>query len=135
LRWQHAIDNSGTLARYQLSVNGRRAARYPPAAHTATLRTFRPVRRTALVLRALDPTGNLGDASRTIFVSPVRRPRSVPARVPVWASRLLRWQAAPAARRGPRPETPKPLPAWYAAWGARRLRPYRSTHHYAVVAP
>src|SRR5581483_8982767 len=65
LSWTPATDNSGALAAYQLYVNGRRASRYAPSARAATLRTFRPLRRTSLVLRAIDPSRNVGEPSRT----------------------------------------------------------------------
>jgi hypothetical protein len=128
LTWTPATDNSGAIASYQLYLNGRRIGRFGRAATAATLRSFRPLRRTSLTLRAVDPRGNLGEFSRAVTVTPVPRPRRVPTPVPAWAPRLLKWQQTPARRRGPRPKTPSPLPAWYAVWKAWRLHPYRVSH-------
>jgi hypothetical protein len=41
-----------------------------------------------------------------------------PQPLPDWAWELDRWQSGPAANVGPRPQAPKPLPAWYPRWQA-----------------
>ena len=77
------------------------------------------------MLHGLDPAGNVGAASRSVVATPVARPKTAPHAIPHWAFKLLAWEIRAPKRRGPRPQTPSPLPGWYAPWKAWRLEPFK----------
>lgn len=128
LSWTPATDNSGLIDHYQLDLNGAAASKYAATATTASIRKLGARHNSAFVLHAVDPAGNVGAASKAVTAKPVARPKDAPKLVPHWAFKLLAWEERPAKRRGPRPETPSPLPDWYAPWKAWRLEPFKLEH-------
>lgn len=106
--WKAASDNIG-IARYRLRRDAAEVASV--VATTAPVRAW-PGKYS---LTALDAAGNESPAS-TVTVTSKPRPKGVPKRVPLWAYQLLAGKSNAKA--------PKPLPTWYAAWRAWRLRPY-----------
>ena len=125
LSWSPSTESGGTIAGYRLYLNGAEIARHGGSTLTATVRRFLPKGASKYTVRAVDGNGNLSAASPTVTVVPVARPHGVPKRIPLWAWKLSAWQQHALKGRGPRPTTPKPLPAWYAHWKAWRLAPYK----------
>ena len=116
LRWPPSADNSRRIRSYQMlrgtkvvaTLKGSLASGSVSLAAVAATSLFR--------VRAVDWAGNAGKPSPAVKVVVAPRPKAVPKKIPAWALELHAWQAKPAAKRGPRPAAPSPLPAWYAAW-------------------
>lgn len=116
LRWPPAVDNSRTIAYYEI-VRGRAIVAKVPGSHTATGFSVARLTKTSVYkVLAVDPAGNVGQLSPGIRIVVARRPKGVPTRIPAWAQRLRAWQATPKSVRGKRPATPTPLPKWYGPW-------------------
>ena len=125
LSWSASSESGGTIAGYRLYLNGAEIARYGGTVLTATVRRFLPKGASKYTVRAVDGAGSLSAPSPTVTVVPVARPHGVPKQIPLWAWKLSAWQQHSLKGRGPRPKTPKPLPAWYAHWKAWRLAPHK----------
>ena len=122
LQWQGATDDSGTVASYQVLLDGTPVQSLKGSSRRAVVRAFHSSGLTVYRVRAVDPVGNLGKASRPIAVRPRNRPVGVPRVLPKWAWSVFEWQHG----QGPRPTSaPKKLPAWYWTWAEWRLSPFR----------
>ncbi|HEX6761929.1 MAG TPA: DUF1906 domain-containing protein [Gaiellaceae bacterium] len=122
LQWQGATDDSGTVASYQVLLDGTPVQTLKGSSRRAVVRAFHPGALTVYRVRAVDPSGNLGKVSHPVAVRPRLRPATVPKALPRWAFSLFEWQHT----GGKRPATaPKKPPAWYWTWAAWRLTPYR----------
>ena len=125
LQWQGATDDSGTVASYQVLLDGTPVQTLKGTSRRAVVRAFHPTGLTVYRVRAVDPAGNLGKVSRPVAVVPRSRPAGVPKALPRWAWSLFAWQHG----QGPRPAVaPKKLPAWYWSWASWRLAPFRLAH-------
>ena len=122
LQWQGATDDSGTVASYQVLLDGTPVQSLKGSSRRAVVRAFHSSGLTVYRVRAVDPVGNLGKASGPIAVRPRNRPVGVPRVLPKWAWSVFEWQHG----QGPRPTSaPKKLPAWYWTWAEWRLSPFR----------
>ena len=122
LQWQGATDDSGTVASYQVLLDGAPVQTLKGKSRRAVVRAFHPSGITVYRVRAVDPAGNLGKVSPPVAVRPRSRPAAVPRALPKWAWSVFDWQRG----QGPRPTAaPKKLPAWYWTWAGWRLVPYR----------
>jgi hypothetical protein len=121
LSWRPAT-GGGTIVRYLILLDGTTVASTP--ATTISLHAFAAHQASRYQLVAVGDGGMQNTSTATVTVTRVSRPGSVPHRIPRWGWRLLAWQQQPAARRPTRPNTPQPLPAWYAAWRNWRLNPW-----------
>ena len=122
LQWQGATDDSGTVASYQVLLDGTPVQKLKGSSRRTVVRAFHPTGLTVYRVRAIDPAGNLGKASPPVAIRPKGRPAGVPKALPRWAWTLFASQHG----QGPRPAAaPKKPPAWYWAWAAWRLTPYR----------
>jgi hypothetical protein len=122
LQWQGATDDSGTVASYQVLLDGTPVQKLRGSSRRTVVRAFHPTGLTVYRVRAVDPAGNLGKASPPVAIRPKSRPAGVPKALPRWAWTLFASQHG----QGPRPAAaPKKPPAWYWAWAAWRLTPYR----------
>ena len=122
LQWQGATDDSGTVASYQVLLDGTPVQSLKGSSRRAVVWAFHSSGLTVYRVRAVDPVGNLGKASRPIAVRPRNRPVGVPRVLPKWAWSVFEWQHG----QGPRPTSaPKKLPAWYWTWAEWRLSPFR----------
>jgi hypothetical protein len=121
LAWQGSTDNTGTIASYQVLLDGTAVSTLPGKARRVLVRGFHPAEQTVYRVRAVDGSGVLGKPSRPIVVVPTKRPDDTPRALPQWAWGLLAYQQ----HHGERPaNAPKKPPAWYWHWAAWRLAPY-----------
>jgi hypothetical protein len=123
LTWPRAVDSSGSIGSYRITIDGHQLLAVPGSVRRAVLRTFHPDRLSVYRVLAVDVAGNESAPSAPVRVLPAARPEGVPARLPGWAWELFHWQQR--HRASARPVTPRPLPAWYWKWAAWRLRPFR----------
>jgi Domain of unknown function (DUF1906) len=122
LQWQGATDDSGTVASYQVLLDGTPVQTLKGTSRRTVVRAFHPAGLTVYRVRAVDPSGNLGKVTRPVAVRPRSRPAAVPKTLPKWAWSVFEWQRG----QGPRPTVaPKKLPSWYWTWAGWRLLPYR----------
>jgi len=112
--WGTPSDNSGSIARYELTLAG--APVYSGPARKAGLRAATGT----FTLVAIDPSGNRG-ATATVRVTRKARPVHLRARIPHWAFEILTWRAH--GRHAARPAAPAHLPRWYWRWARWRLQP------------
>ncbi len=121
LGWRAATDNSGAVAGYEITLNGKPlAAATKPA---ASLLAFSPGGPSVFRVRARDAAGNTSVGSAPIVVRPTPRPVSVPREIPNWTFQLFAWQQA--GQQGKRPAAPLRVPSWYWQWAGWRLHPFR----------
>jgi hypothetical protein len=121
LAWQGSTDNSGTIASYQVLLDGTAVSSLPGKARRVVVRGFHSATQTVYRVRAVDGSGVLGKPSRPIVVVPTKRPLDTPRTLPHWAWGLLAYQQ----HQGPRPaKAPKKPPAWYWHWASWRLAPF-----------
>ena len=122
LQWQGATDDNGTVASYDVLLDGRPVQKLKGTSRRVVVRAFHASGLTVYRVRAVDPSGNLGKPTRPVAVKPKPRPAGIPRAIPRWAFGLFAWQHG----QGSRPATaPKRPPAWYWTWAAWRLTPYR----------
>ncbi len=122
LQWQGATDDSGTVASYQVLLDGAPVQTLKGTSRRAVVRAFHPAGLTVYRVRAVDPAGNLGKPSPPVAVRTKSRPAGLPKTVPRWAFALFASQHG----HGPRPAAaPKKPPAWYWTWAAWRLAPFK----------
>jgi hypothetical protein len=122
LQWQGAIDDSGTVASYQVLLDGTPVQKLKGRSRRAVVHAFHSSGLTVYRVRAVDPSGNLGKASRPVAVRPRARPSTIPKAVPRWAFSLFEWQHGGGKRPAAAPKKP---PAWYWTWASWRLTPFR----------
>ncbi len=123
LGWHASTDNSGSLAGYEVTLNGMPLASVSPATPAASLLAFYPDKPSVFRVSARDAAGNASAGSTAVVVRPTPRPSSVPSAIPNWAFQLLAWQQA--GHAGKRPAAPLRIPAWYWQWAGWRLHPFR----------
>jgi hypothetical protein len=123
LKWPASSDNSGTIAGYEIVLNGVPIQTLTGTAKSALLNKFKRNGRSVYRVRAIDPSGNKSPFSNYVKVVSRPRPRSLPHATPHWAWRMLDWQAN--GRKGTRPSAPLPLPSWFWHWTSWKLSPYR----------
>ncbi len=123
LAWPPARDNSGTVTRYQILLDGTPVATASGTRHASTLHLNLPRTRSVFRIAASDAAGNRSAPSRALLVVPRPRPAGVPRVIPAWAWRLLAWQRG--GRTGRRPPTPHPVPRWYWRWASWQKQPLR----------
>ncbi len=122
LQWQGATDDSGTVASYQVLLDGTPVQTLKGTSRRAVVHAFHSTGPTVYRVRAVDPAGNLGKVSRPAAVVPRSRPAGIPKVLPRWAWSLFAWQHG----QGSRPAAaPKKLPAWYWTWASWRIAPFR----------
>ena len=122
LQWQGATDDSGTVASYQVLLDGSPVQKLKGSTRRVVVRAFHASGVTVYRVRAVDPSGNLGKPSPPVAVRPKSRPAGVPKTVPRWAWDLFASQHGQGARPAAAPKRP---PAWYWRWAAWRLSPFR----------
>jgi hypothetical protein len=121
LAWQGSTDNSGTIASYQVLLDGTAVSSLSGTSRRVTVRGFHPDGQTVYRVRAVDGSGVIGKPSRPVVVLPTKKPADVPRILPRWAWGLLAYQQ----HHGPRPKlAPKKPPKWYWHWAAWRLAPF-----------
>ena len=125
LGWRASADNSGSVAGYEITLNGQPLAAAAASQRTAALRAFYPAGPSVYRVSASDAAGNASVGSSPVVVHPTPRPALVPLAIPNWAFQLFAWQQA--GQRGTRPAAPRPVPAWYWRWANWRLHPFRVT--------
>ncbi len=123
LGWRAATDNSGSLAGYEITLNGKLLAAASPTKPAASLLAFYPNGPSVFRVRARDAAGNASVGSAPVVVRPTPRPASVPPEIPNWAFQLVAWQQA--GQQGKRPAAPLRVPSWYWRWASWRLHPFR----------
>jgi hypothetical protein len=123
LKWPTSSDNSGAIARYEITLNGATIRKPAGTAKSALLNKFTRNGRSIYRVRAIDPAGNKSPLSSYVKVIAKVRPRGLPHAVPRWAWRRLDWQVK--GRKGKRPYAPWRLPGWYWRWAGWKLSPYR----------
>jgi hypothetical protein len=123
LGWTASTDNSGSVASYELLLDGRPLLTQLGPETTASAHSFHPDRPTVYRLVAVDAGGNTSPPSQPVVVVPSKRPAVLPRPLPGWAWQLLVWQQH--GHGGARPRAPRALPAWYWRWAAWRLQPFR----------
>jgi hypothetical protein len=121
LTWQPSADNSGSIANYQITLNGTPLAS-AAGSPSASVRAFYPHSESVYRIVAQDGSGNTSPPSAPLVVRPAPRPAGLPSPIPDWAYQLAAWQQN---RAGRRPPAPRPVPAWYWRWRAWRLQPFR----------
>jgi hypothetical protein len=125
IRWQGATDNSGTIASYQVLLDGTPVSSLTGNLRKVIVRGFHPGAQTVYRIRAVDPSGVQGKPSKPIVIRPTARPKNLPRALPHWAWDTLAWQHKPAPR-GARPaKAPRILPRWYWDWADWRNAPFR----------
>jgi hypothetical protein len=123
LSWLASTDNSGTIAGYQVLVDGAQLAAVGGTTRTAFVHTFHPAGQTVYRVQAVDAAGNVSKPSRPLVVVPTTKPGKLPRPVPHWAWSLFTWQHG---HKGKRPAlAPKKPPAWYWTWSIWRATPFR----------
>jgi hypothetical protein len=123
LDWRAATDNSGSIAGYEITLNGKPLAAASATKPAASVLAFYPDRPSVFRVSASDAAGNSSATSAPVVVRPTSRPASVPDAVPNWAFQLFAWEQA--GRRGTRPAAPLRVPSWYWSWAGWRLHPFR----------
>ncbi|HEY5160799.1 MAG TPA: DUF1906 domain-containing protein [Gaiellaceae bacterium] len=123
LMWPASSDNSGTVAGYEVTLDGTPIQTLAGTVRSTSLSKIRRTGRSIYRVRALDAAGNQSPLSNYVKVVSKARPRHLPHAVPRWAWRRLDWQEK--GRKGKRPNAPQPLPSWYSRWSAWKLSPYR----------
>jgi hypothetical protein len=122
LSWSASTDNAGSIARYEILLDGVPSARVAGTVRRVTVRAFHPAAQTVYRVRAVDTAGNAGKPSPPVVVVPTARPNDTPTPLPRWAWPLYAWQHV---RGGPRPATaPRKPPVWYWHWAAWRAAPF-----------
>ena len=122
LSWAPATDNAGSIARYEILLDGTPSARVDGTVRRVTVRAFHPSVQTVYRVRAVDAAGNAGKPSQPIVVVPTLRPTDTPRALPRWAWALYTWQHGGG---GTRPaNAPRKPPAWYWHWAAWRAAPF-----------
>ena len=122
LSWQGATDNSGSVAAYEILLDGNPIATVAGTSRRAVVRAFHPAAQTVYRVRAVDAQGNAGKPTPPLVVVPTKRPADVPRVLPRWAWGLFDHQHGRGARPAAAPRKP---PAWYWHWSAWRLSPFR----------
>jgi len=123
LAWNASTDNSGSLAGYEITLNGQPLAAASATKPTASVLAFSPDGPTVFRVSARDAAGNASAGSAPVVVRPTPRPASVPRAIPNWAFQLFAWQQA--GQQGKRPAAPLRAPSWYWRWASWRLHPFR----------
>ena len=101
--WTAATDNSGLIDHYQLSVNGESTSKYSPNVTHASIRKLAAKRKSAFVLHAVDPAGNVGKATSAITAIPIRARRTRPSSSRTGRSSCSRGSSAPPSAAAPAP--------------------------------
>ena len=125
LGWRAAADNSGAIAGYEITLNGKPLAAASAAKPAASVLAFYPNGPSVFRVSARDAAGNASTGSAPVVVRPTPRPTSVPREIPNWAFQLFAWQQA--GQAGKRPAAPLRVPSWYWRWESWRLHPFRVT--------
>jgi hypothetical protein len=120
LTWHASTDNVG-VSRYEVYLNGKPVLAVAGDATRANLRAFEPHGNSVYHVSAFDAAGNQSGSSTSLTARPTPYPKNAPKNAPRWAWQLLAWQQN---HKGKRPETPKPVPTWYAAWRHWRQAPF-----------
>ena len=123
LAWQAATDNSGSLAGYEITLDGKPLAAASATKPTASLLAFNRNGPSVFRVSARDAAGNSSVGSAPVVVRPTPRPASVPREIPNWGFQLFAWQQA--GQQGKRPAAPLRVPSWYWRWAGWRLHPFR----------
>ena len=123
LGWRAPTDNSGSLAGYEIMLNGKPLAAASATTPTASVLAFSSNGPSVFRVTARDAAGNVSTSSAPVVVRPTARPASVPHQIPNWTFQLYAWQQA--GRGGKRPAAPLRLPGWYWQWAGWRLHPFR----------
>ena len=123
LKWRKATDNSGALAGYEITLNGKPLASAAATTPTTSLRAFSPNGPSVFRVSARDAAGNASAGSAPVVVRPTPRPASIPVQIPNWAFQLAAWQQD--GQTGKRPAAPLRVPSWYWRWEGWRLHPFR----------
>ena len=123
LGWRAATDNSGSLAGYEITLNGKPLAAASATKPSASVLAFFTDGPSVFRVSARDASGNASVGSAPVVVRPSRRPAAVPHEIPNWAFQLFAWQQA--GRTGKRPAAPLHIPGWYWSWAGWRLHPFR----------
>ncbi len=123
LGWRASTDNSGSLAGYDITLNGTPLAAAAATTPTASVLAFYPDGPSVFRVSARDAAGNASAGSAPVVVRPASRPASVPHEIPNWSFQLFAWQQA--GQRGKRPAAPLRVPSWYWRWAGWRLHPFR----------
>jgi len=121
LSWLPATDNSGTVASYDVLLDGTPLETVPGTTPRAVVRAFHPNAQTVYRVRAVDGAGNVGMPSRPLVVLPTKRPADVPRPLPRWAWDLYSFQHGNGARPA---AAPRAVPAWFWHWAAWRGAPF-----------
>ncbi len=122
LGWRAATDNSGSLASYEITLNGKPLAAASASKPSTSVLAFYPDGPSVFRVGARDAAGNASVASAPLVVRPTPRPAAVPQAIPDWAFQLFAWQQA--GQRGGRPAAPLRVPSWYWRWAGWRLHPF-----------
>ena len=123
LGWRAPTDNSGSLAGYEITLNGKPLAAASATTPSASVLAFSPNGPSVFRVTARDAAGNVSARSAPVVVRPTPRPASVPHQIPNWTFQLYAWQQA--GRGGKRPAAPLRPPSWYWQWAGWRLHPFR----------
>lgn len=121
LSWLPATDDGGTVASYDILLDGSPVTTVSGRSRRAVVRAFHAAVQTVYRVRAADAAGNQGKPSQAIVVVPTKRPADVPKQLPRWAFGLYASQHVSGSRPA---ATPRKLPAWYWQWAAWRLAPF-----------
>jgi hypothetical protein len=122
ITWNPATDNAGSIARYDVLLDGVPSAKVVGGVRRVIVRAFHPDMQTVYRIRSVDAAGNASVPSRAIVIVPTKRPADVPRVLPHWAWGLYDFQR----HKGSRPAiAPRKPPAWYWHWAAWRVAPYR----------
>jgi hypothetical protein len=122
LAWAASTDNAGTIASYDILLDGVPSAHVAANARRVTVHAFHATVPTVYRVRAIDLAGNASVASRAIVVVPKKRPHDLPKALPRWVWALYTWQHAGGARPATAPKKP---PAWYWHWASWRSAPFK----------
>ena len=124
LAWQAATDNSGSLAGYEITLDGKPLAAASATKPTASVLAFNRNGPSVFRVSARDARRQL---ERRLCSG--RRPPHPAARrpsrtqIPNWGFQLFAWQQA--GQQGKRPAAPLRVPSWYWRWAGWRLHPFR----------
>ncbi len=80
LQWQGATDDNGTVASYDVLLDGKPVQKVKGTSRRVVVRAFHSSGLTVYRVRAVDPSGNLGKPTRPVAVRPKARPAGVPRR-------------------------------------------------------
>jgi Domain of unknown function (DUF1906) len=123
MRWHAARDNSGSVASYLITLNGKPVLTLSGTAQQTQVSWFYPSAPSVYRLLAVDAAGNTSKPTSALVVVPARRPSVVPHTLPSWARNLYQWEKN--KRVTHRPQSPLPLPKWYWDWLNWRQHPFR----------